>query len=76
MYPVLGMSPPRAAEGRESKTREREIVRKGIERLEKQLGQLTQNILYTESVDISLVKKCKSVDVPCVPAAVGNIQKA
>ena len=72
MYPVLGMSPPRAAEGRESKTREREIVRKRIERLDKQLEQLTQNILYTESVDISLV----DVDVPCVPTAVGNIQKA
>ena len=29
-----------------------------------------------EPVDIALIKKCKTVDVPCVHAAIGNIQKA
>ena len=74
--PEPSASPPRDIRVAESSSRECEIVRKGIERLEKQLRQLTQNILDTEPVDISLVKKCKTVDVPCVHAAVGNIQKA
>ena len=56
--------------------RECEIVRKGIERTEKQLRQLILNDLSTESVDISLVWKYKTVDVPCVHSAIGNIQKA
>lgn len=42
------MSQPRVAEEQESDTREQEIVRKGKEWLEKQLRQLTQNILDTE----------------------------
>ena len=29
-----------------------------------------------EPVDIALIKKCITVDIPCVPTAVGNIQKA
>ena len=55
---------------------ERDIVRKGIERLEKQQLQFTKNEIMEEPMDIPLVKKCKTVDVPSVQAAVGYIQKA
>ena len=50
----------------ESNRRECEIVRKGIERTEKQLRQLIRNEIQMDSVDISLIKKYKTVDVPCV----------
>ena len=60
----------------ETTVREQEIVRKGIERAKKQLRQLTTNVIDVEPVDISLIKKCKTVDVPCIHDAVGNIQKA
>ena len=60
----------------ETNKRECEIVRKGIERTEKQLKQLILNDIYAESVDISLIKKYKTIDVPCVHAAIGSIQKS
>ena len=60
----------------ETNKRECEIVRKGIERTEKQLRQLILNDIYAESVDISLIKKYKTIDVPCVHAAIGSIQKS
>ncbi len=60
----------------ESNTRERKIVKKGIEHNKKQSCQPTQNVIDVKSVDISLIKKCKTVDVPCDHAAVRNIQKA
>ena len=41
----------------ESNRRECEIVRKGIERTEKQLRQLIRNEIQMDSVDISLIKK-------------------
>ena len=41
----------------ETNKRECEIVRKGIERTEKQLKQLILNDIYAEFVDISLIKK-------------------
>ena len=56
--------------------RKYEIVRKGIERTEKQLRQLILNEIQTEPVNISLIKKYKTVDVPCVHSAIGNIQKS
>ena len=52
-------------------SREREIVRKGIERLEN-----IDVFLSCDQVNIALVKKCKSTDVPAVNSAIGNIQKA
>ena len=60
----------------ETNRRECEIVKKGIQRTEKQLKQLILNNLEMESADISLIKKYKTVDVPCVHAAVGTIQKS
>ena len=55
---------------------ERDIVRKGIERLEKQISQLIGSTISKDQVDIALLKKCKTVDVPAVNSAIGNIQKA
>ena len=60
----------------ETNKREREIVRKGIERTEKQLKQIILNDLETTGMDISLIKKFKMVDVPAVHVAVGNMQKS
>ena len=60
----------------ETSRRECEIVRKGIEQTDKQLRQLILNNIQTEPVDISLIKKYKTVDVPCVHSAIGNIQKS
>ena len=60
----------------ETSRRECEIVRKGIERTEKQLKQLILINTHKEPVDISLIKKYKTVDVPCVHSAIGNIQKS
>ena len=51
-------------------------MRKGIERTEKQLRQLILNDINIEPVDISLIKVYKTVDVPCVHSAIGNIQKS
>ena len=59
-----------------SSRRECEIVRKGIERTEKQLRQLIRNEIRMDSVDISLIKKYKTVDVPSIQSAIGNIQKS
>ena len=56
--------------------REREVVRKGIERMQKQISQLISVYISQEQVDIALVKKCKTVDVPAVNAVIGNIQRA
>ena len=59
----------------EGTLREREIVRKGIERLEK-IIQSIQIVIPFNPIDIALVKKCKTVDVPSIHTAVGNIQKS
>ena len=60
----------------ESSNLERDIVGKGIERLEKQISQLIGPVISKDQVDIALLKRCKTVDVPAVNSAIGNIQKA
>ena len=60
----------------ESTNRERDIVRKSIERVERQISQLIGAVISKDHVNIALVKKCKTVDVPAVNSAVGNIKKA
>ena len=45
-------------------SRERAVVRKGIERIEKQIAQLIRVVVSREQVDIAILKKCKTVDVP------------
>ena len=56
--------------------RERGVVRKGIERMEKQIIQLISIFISREQADIVLLKKCKTVDVPAVNSAIGNIQRS
>ena len=60
----------------ETNKRKCEVVRKGIELTEKQLRQLILNDIQTDSMDISLIKKYKTVDVPCIHSAIENIQKS
>ena len=67
-------SPRRDPTSEESMLREREIIRKGIERAEKQLRQIILVDSAIDSKNISLIKKLKTVDVPSVHTAVGNIQ--
>ena len=43
---------------------EREIVKKGIERLEKQILQFINVFIPQNQTNIALLKKCKTVDVP------------
>ena len=60
----------------ETANMERDIIRKGIERLERQILQLIGSPISKHQVDIALLKRCKTVDVPAVNSAVGHIQKA
>ena len=53
-----------------------EIVRKGIKRFQKQLVQVIKNEMIEEPLDISLVKKCKIVDIPALHTTVAHLQKA
>ena len=59
-----------------SSSREREIFKKGIERLEKHILQLIGVFISRNQVNIALLKKCKTVDVPTVNTAIENVQKA
>ena len=43
----------------ENRSREQDIVRKGIERLEKEISQYTQVQVSKEQIDIALLKKLK-----------------
>ena len=54
--------------------RERDIVMKRIERLKKQIIQFISVLISREQVDIALLKKCKTVDVPAVNSAIGNVE--
>ena len=49
-------------------------LKKGIERLEKQILQLINLFISLDQVNIALFKKCKTVDVPAVNSLI--IQKA
>ena len=44
--------------------------------MEKQILQYIDVFIFFDQVNITLVKKCKKVDVPAVNSAIGNIQKA
>ena len=60
----------------ENRSREQDIVRKGIERLEKQISQYTPMQISREQIDIALLNKCKTTDIPAVNLAMENIQRA
>ena len=59
-----------------NKSREQEIVRKGIERLEKQSFQYIRIQVSREQIDIALIKKCITTDIPAVNSAIGNITES
>ena len=44
--------------------------------MEKQISQLVSVFISQKQVDIALLKKCKTVDVPVVNTATGNVQRA
>ena len=50
----------------DSCSREREIVKKGIERLEKQIPQSINVLIPRDQINIALLKKYKTVDVPAI----------
>ena len=50
-------------------TRERDIILKGIERLEKLILQLISTRIPTDYVDISLIRKCNTIDLPALQSA-------
>ena len=60
----------------ESCLREKDVVKKSIERARKQLEQVVSVELRMDTLDISLIKKHKTVDVPAVHSTVGSIQKS
>ena len=60
----------------ENRSREQDIVRKGIDRLEKQISQYTQIQITKDHMDIALLKKCKTTVIPAVNIAIGAIQRA
>ena len=60
----------------ETDRRECEIVKKGIQHTEKQLRRLILNELEMKPMDISLIRKYRTVDTPCIHAAVGSNQKS
>ena len=60
----------------EIKAREREMVRKGIDMLERQILQYVNVYVSKDVVDTALNKKCKTTDIPALNVANGNIQKA
>ena len=62
----------RNAKHNESCSREKDVVKKSIERAKKQLEQIVSVELRMETLDISLIKKYKTVDVPAVHSTVGN----
>ena len=51
-------------------------MKKGIERIEKQIFQLINVFICQDQVNTALLKKCKTVDVPAVNSVIGNVQNA
>ena len=57
----------------DSTNRERDVVHKGIERMERKISQLIGAVISKDQVNMALLKKCKTVDVLAVNSLVGNI---
>ena len=60
----------------DAKAREPEVIRKEIDRLEKQILQYIGVYVSKDQVDIALIKKCKTTAIPALNTAMGNIQKS
>ena len=56
-------------------TRERDVVHKGIERSEKLILQLISTKIPTGYVDISLIRKCNTIDLLALQSATKTCEK-
>ena len=57
-------------------TRERDVVRKGIERSEKLILQIISTRIPTDYVDIALIRKCNTIDLPALQSASKTCEKS
>ena len=57
-------------------SREREVIRKGIERSEKLILKLISTRIPTDYVDISLIRKCNTIDLPALQSATKTCEKS
>ena len=60
----------------DAKSREREVISKGIDRLEKQILQYIGVYISKDQEDIGHIKMCKFTDILALNTAMGNIQKS
>ena len=56
--------------------RERDVVRKGIERSEKLILQLISTKIPSDYVDIALIRKCNNIDLPALQSASKACEKS
>ena len=56
--------------------REREVIRKGIERSENLILQLISTKIPTDCVDISLIRKGNTIDLPALQSATKTCEKS
>ena len=52
------------------------MIRKGIERSEKLIVQLISTRIPTDYIDISLIRKCNTVDLPALQSATKTCEKS
>ena len=64
------------SEGRINLVRERDVVRKGIERSEKLILQLISTKITSDYVDIALIRKCNTFDLPALQSASKMCEKS
>ena len=56
--------------------RERDVIRKGIERSEKLILQLISTRIPSDYVDIALIRKCNTIDLPALQSASKTCEKS
>ena len=56
--------------------RERDVVHKGIERSEKLILQLISTKIPSDYVDIALIRKCNTIDLPALQSASKTCEKS
>ena len=66
----------RVSVGQVNEIRERDIVRKGIERSEKLILQIIGTRIPTDYVDIALIRKCNTIDLPALQSASKAFEKS
>ena len=66
--PVLG--------DRLNANRERDVIRKGMEQSEKLILQLISTRIPSDYVDIALIRKCNTIDLPALQSAAKTCEKS